>query len=56
MSTWFVLLSILILPRADLDADGVRARPSNEVRYRGIERLLAKFEQEYEAELSSQNR
>jgi hypothetical protein len=56
MTTWILLLSVL-LPQPRVTAqDGMSALDAAPLRYRGIEQLLAKFDAAYEAEVVRQNR
>lgn len=46
MTLWIVLFSFLMPPPSPDAADGGSLLPEDPMRYRGIEKLLAKFEAE----------
>jgi hypothetical protein len=56
MTTWILLLSVLLPNPRVVAHDGMSALDEQPIRYRGIEQLLAKFDAAYQAELAGQNR
>ena len=47
MVTWIVLLTLIVPRPADTTVAGIGAPDATEMRYRGIDRLLEKFDREW---------